>query len=116
MRVKTKFGKGTRPSPTPKKRTRVETIKRFAKVTEVPTDKVLQDPTISVAGWRRIPSVRLRAKQFHQGRMVRVFVYSACAPSWSPRLIEMAQIRDKIETEKLCKDDVLKLITPRRRR
>ena len=29
-------------------------------------------------------------------------------------IIEMGQIQDKIETEKLCKDDVLKLITPRR--
>jgi len=127
-RVKTKFGKGTRPSPTPKKRTAVETTKATkprtpskrtaAKATELPTDKVLQDPTISVAAWRRFFVVRLRAKQFHQGRMVWVFVYSTSTPSWSPHLvhaiIEMAQIQDKIETEKLCKDDVLKLITPRR--
>ena len=125
-RVKTKFGEGTRPSPTPKKRTAVETTKATkprtpskrtaAKATELlPTDKVLQDPTITAGHPKRqYPVVQLRAKQFHQGRMVRAFVYSACAPSWSPRLIEMAQIRDKIETEKLCKDDVLKLITPRR--
>ena len=126
-RVKTKFGKGTRPSPTPKKRTAVETTKATkprtpsqrtaAKATELPTDKVLQDPIISVAAGRR-QGVRLRAQQFHQGRMVWVFVYSTPAPNQSPRLvqaiIEMAQIRDKIEKEKLCKDDVLKLITPRR--
>ena len=122
-RVKTRFGKGTRGRA--KKRTAVETTKATklrtpskrtaAKATELPTDKVLQDPTITAGHPKRqYPVVQLRAKQFHQGRMVRVFVYSACAPSWSPRLIEMAQIRDKIETEKLCKDDVLKLITPRR--
>ena len=103
VRRKTKWGRWAR-----------ENKWTAAKATELPTDKVLLDPTISVQPKRRHPVVRLRAKQFHQGRMVRAFVYSACAPSWSPRLIEMAQIRDKIETEKLCKDDVLKLITPRR--
>ena len=124
LRVKTKFGKGTRPSPTPKKRTAVETTKATklrtpskrtaAKATELPTDKVLQDPTISVQPKRRHPVVRLRAKQFHQGRLVRVWVYTC--PHLVHAISEMAQIRDKIETEKLCKDDVLKLITPRRRR
>jgi hypothetical protein len=132
-RVKTKFGEGTRPSPTPKKRTAVETTKATkprtpskrtaAKATELPTDKVLQDPIISVAAGRR-QGVRLRAQQFHQGRMVWVFVYSlssiaarssaARAADLVHAIIEMGQIQDKIETEKLCKDDVLKLITPRR--
>ena len=56
--------------------------------------------------------------------MVWVFVYSlssiaarssaARAADLVHAIIEMGQIQDKIETEKLCKDDVLKLITPRR--
>ena len=108
VRRKTKWGRWAR-----------ENKWTAAKATELPTDKVLQDPTISVTKWGRIPAVQLRAKQFHQGRMVWVFVYSTPAPNQSPHLvhpiIEMAQIRDKIEKEKLCKDDVLKLITPRRR-
>ena len=131
-RVKTRFGKGTRGRA--KKRTAVKTTKATklrtpnkrtaAKATELlPTDKVLQDPIISVAAGRR-QGVRLRAQQFHQGRMVWVFVYSlssiaarssaARAADLVHAIIEMGQIQDKIETEKLCKDDVLKLITPRR--
>ena len=129
--MKTRFGKGTRGRA--KKRTAVKTTKATklrtpnkrtaAKATELPTDKVLQDPIISVAAGRR-QGVRLRAQQFHQGRMVWVFVYSlssiaarssaARAADLVHAIIEMGQIQDKIETEKLCKDDVLKLITPRR--
>ena len=54
--------------------------------------------------------------------MVTAFLYSYYCSyyqwCWARRLfdavIEMGQIRDKIEDAKLCKDDVLKLITPRR--
>ena len=101
VRRKTKWGRWAR-----------ENKWTAAKATELPTDKVLLDPTISVQPKRRHPVVRLRAKQFHQGRLVRVWVYTC--PHLVHAISEMAQIRDKIETEKLCKDDVLKLITPRR--
>ena len=128
LRVKTKFGKGTRPSPTPKKQTGMETTKatklrtRKTKATELPTDRVLEHPAISIMEGRSFVVVRLRAQQFHQGRMVTVFLYSYYCSyyqwCWARRLfdavIEMGQIRDKIEDAKLCKDDVLKLITPRR--
>ena len=98
---------------------------RKTKATELPTDRVLEHPAISIMEGRSFVVVRLRAQQFHQGRMVWVFVYSTsiAARSSAARaadlvhaIIEMGQIQDKIETEKLCKDDVLKLITPRRRR
>ena len=134
MRVKTKFGnKGTRPPPTPKKQTAMETTKatklrtrtkpRSAKATELPpTDGVLQHPAISVRQKRSSVVVRLRASQFHQGKTVRVRLYSyhcsydqwCLARRLVDAMIEMGQIRDKIEEAKLCKDDVLKLITPRR--
>jgi hypothetical protein len=128
LRVKTKFGKGTRPSPTPKKQTGMETTKatklrtRKTKATELPTDRVLEHPAISIMEGRSFVVVRLRAQQFHQGRMVTAFLYSYYCSyyqwCWARRLfdavIEMGQIRDKIEDAKLCKDDVLKLITPRR--
>ena len=128
LRVKTKFGKGTRPSPTPKKQTGMETTKatklrtRKTKATELPTDRVLEHPAISIMEGRSFVVVRLRAQQFHQGRMVTAFLYSYYCSyyqwCWARCLfdavIEMGQIRDKIEDAKLCKDDVLKLITPRR--
>ena len=49
--------------------------------------------------------------RFHKSviRSVAAMSYGA-----AQAIIEMVQIQDKIETEKLCKDDVLKLITPRR--